>query len=76
MTGSGDPPVLLQVNSKGLPSVATALFPGDTDGCLGGAKTVRAMLCSCKLSPEPPAFTRHSNRPLSRSYEAFLIKRS
>lgn len=39
--GSGEPPILLQVNSIGLSSVATATLPGDMTGGCGGVKTVK-----------------------------------
>lgn len=65
--GSGEPPTLEQVNSCFFPSVAVTCVPGVTVGCCGSVNTVRVYLCACKLAPEPPAFTLHSNFPLSLS---------
>lgn len=41
MVGSGEPPMLLQVRSNFLSSVATAIVPGATSGGCGGVRTVR-----------------------------------
>lgn len=67
MTGSGLPPELLQVSSKGFPSVAVGLGLGDILGGPGGVSTVTMNDCECRSRPLPGAFKRHSNFPLSRS---------
>lgn len=41
MVGSGEPPMLLQVSSIGLSSVATAIEPGEMTGGCGGVRTVK-----------------------------------
>lgn len=41
MVGSGEPPMLLQVSSMGLSSVATAIEPGEMTGGCGGVRTVK-----------------------------------
>lgn len=39
--GSGEPPILLHVNSMVLSSVAMAMLPGDMTGGCGGVSTVK-----------------------------------
>lgn len=41
IVGSGDPPILLQVNSCFLFSVAIEIAPGATSGGCGGVNTVK-----------------------------------
>lgn len=41
IVGSGEPPILLHVNSMGLSSVAMAMLPGDMTGGCGGVSTVK-----------------------------------
>lgn len=76
MVGSGEPPMLLQVSSIGLSSVATAMEPGEITGGCGGVRTVKLWNSWCTSAPVPLALMRHSKRPLSRLYETFLICRS
>lgn len=76
MVGSGEPPMLLQVSSIGLSSVATAMEPGEITGGCGGVRTVTLWNSWCTSAPVPWALMRHSKRPLSRLYETFFICRS
>lgn len=65
--GSGDPPMLEQVSSWRFPSVTVTCELGAMAGSWGAVRTVRVYFWTCRLAPEPPALTLHSNLPLSRS---------
>jgi hypothetical protein len=41
IVGSGEPPILLHVNSCFFSSVATTMLPGATSGGCGGVRTVK-----------------------------------
>jgi len=67
--GSGLPPLLEQLRSRTLPSVAVGSL-GTTFGSPGGRRTVNMTILEWSSAPEPLALIRHSNFPLSRSYVA------
>lgn len=76
MVGSGEPPELEHERLSSRPSWDCAWEPGFSTGARGPVSTVSAWPCACSVRPDPPAFTRHSNRPLSRSYDTFDTIRS